>query len=180
MLAALSVLLGAWMIAGHVQVEGDTLWHIRVGRWIVENGEVPRTGIFSWSVPDAPWHAHEWLWEVLPYFAHSVGGFSGLWGLIAVGVFLFGGALFALTRRGGWPAFFGSVFAVLDSAFRFNARRHAMTFGLWGAPPHTRGLTLAPDLAAAFIQGSPAHAGIDLPQNQFDRLGARLPRTRGD
>lgn len=61
-----------------------------------------------------------------------MGEFSGVWGLTAIGVFLFGGALFALTRRGGWPAFFPAAFAILDSTFRFNARPHAMAFGLWG------------------------------------------------
>ncbi|PTQ52238.1 MAG: hypothetical protein HSCHL_0709 [Hydrogenibacillus schlegelii] len=155
-LAALLVLFGAWMMAGRAQVEGDTLWHIRVGKWIVEHGEIPKTGLFSWSAPDAPWHAHEWLWEVLAYSAHSAGGFSGVWGLTAAGVFLFGGALFALTRRGGWPAFFPAAFAVFDSAFRFNARPHAMAFGLWGLwiwfldrkAPSLRGF---PVLAVSFL-----------------------------
>ena len=36
----------------------DTYWHIAVGHWIIQHGTVPDHGIFSSTMPDAPWVAH--------------------------------------------------------------------------------------------------------------------------
>jgi hypothetical protein len=44
--------------------DGDTGWHIRTGQWILTNGRVPSTDIFSFTKPGAPWFAWEWLWDV--------------------------------------------------------------------------------------------------------------------
>jgi len=43
----------------------DTYLHIAVGRWIVAHGAVPHHGIFSFTMPEAVWVAHEWLGEVV-------------------------------------------------------------------------------------------------------------------
>jgi hypothetical protein len=43
----------------------DTYLHIAVGRWILAHHQVPHHGIFSLTMPNAPWVAHEWLGEVI-------------------------------------------------------------------------------------------------------------------
>lgn len=58
--------------------DGDTGWHIRVGDWIRENGTVPRTDLFSFSKPGAPWFAWEWLAELLFSYLHSWAGLKGV------------------------------------------------------------------------------------------------------
>ena len=47
----------------------DFWWHVKVGEWIVENGKVPTTDIFSWYgvKQQLPWTAHEWLADVIYY-----------------------------------------------------------------------------------------------------------------
>jgi len=37
--------------------DGDTGWHIRTGEWILRNGRVPGTDLFSYTMPTAPWFA---------------------------------------------------------------------------------------------------------------------------
>jgi hypothetical protein len=32
----------------------DFWWHIRIGRWMVENGRLPSTDIFTFTVPAMP------------------------------------------------------------------------------------------------------------------------------
>jgi len=50
--------------AGRVLADPDTYLHIVIGRWMLSNNQIPRTGIFSGTMADAPWVAHEWLAEV--------------------------------------------------------------------------------------------------------------------
>lgn len=56
---------------------GDDFWaHAAIGRWIVENGQVPHRTLFLWSA-DEPYIAHAWLFEVLCYGAMKLGGEGG-------------------------------------------------------------------------------------------------------
>ena len=46
-------------------MDGDTGWHIRTGEYILAHHAVPTHDLFSFSKPDAPWFAWEWLSDVL-------------------------------------------------------------------------------------------------------------------
>ncbi len=48
------------------------------------------------------------------------------------------------------------------------------------APPLTRGWTPLAHRVAAALEGSPAHAGMDPPQQNTQDMISRLPRSRGD
>jgi hypothetical protein len=63
--------------------DGDTYWHVAAGRWILEHGRVPHADPFSYTMPGAPWTAHEWLSEVLLALLHQVGGWTALVALTA-------------------------------------------------------------------------------------------------
>ena len=69
------------LIAGHggaVLHDPDTYLHITVGRWIVAHGAVPHHGIFSGTMAQAPWVAHEWLGEALLAWLFDTFGWAGL------------------------------------------------------------------------------------------------------
>src|SRR6266581_5267844 len=65
-------------LSDRVLGDGDTYWHIAVGRWIIAHRAVPNRGIFSATMPDAPWVAHEWLGEVLLAWLFDHFGWTGL------------------------------------------------------------------------------------------------------
>ena len=70
----------------------DVFWHIKAGQWIVENGELPSTDIFSSVDPERPWHTFQWGYEVMVYGLDSVGGLTLVRGVHAVAIW----AAFAL------------------------------------------------------------------------------------
>lgn len=50
----------------------DFFWHVKIGEWIVDNKQIPKTGIFSWFAKDSNWFAHEWLSEILMYLCSLI------------------------------------------------------------------------------------------------------------
>src|SRR4249920_415741 len=52
----------------------DTWWHLAAGRWIVEHRAVPATDPLSWTVPDHVWVNVQWLFDVVIYALHQLGG----------------------------------------------------------------------------------------------------------
>jgi len=57
---------------------GDAGWTWQTGRWILSHHGVPRTAIWSWWVPSAPWVDTEWLWQVVVAWWQAHFGFYGL------------------------------------------------------------------------------------------------------
>ncbi|MCL2778026.1 MAG: hypothetical protein FWD73_08475, partial [Polyangiaceae bacterium] len=43
----------------------DTLWHIKVGQWILDHHELPYTDIYSFTRLGQPWISTAWLSQVL-------------------------------------------------------------------------------------------------------------------
>ena len=76
--------LVASSLSGTALSDPDTLWHIAAGRWMVEHRALPMRDMFSWTMPGAPWTAHEWLSELVLYGAWSVAGLRGAVALSAV------------------------------------------------------------------------------------------------
>jgi len=53
----------------------DLWWHVRLGQLIVEQGSIPQTNMFAWTVPaDAPYLYGAWLGQLLLYGAYQLGG----------------------------------------------------------------------------------------------------------
>jgi hypothetical protein len=59
-------------------LEGDTGWHVRTGEWILANGQVPYKDIFSFTMPNQPWFAWEWLWDVAFAWLYQHGGMAAV------------------------------------------------------------------------------------------------------
>lgn len=72
---------------GWLLTDSDTGWHIRTGEWILKNGRVPVTDIFSFTKAGQPWFAWEWLSDVLMAVIHR---HFGLAGIVLVSLLLLG------------------------------------------------------------------------------------------
>lgn len=67
------VLLRASMLA-----ESDTFWQIRTGLLTLDQGTIPSTDPFSWTVPGKSWTLNSWGFNVLAGGAYRVGGLPGV------------------------------------------------------------------------------------------------------
>jgi len=59
-------------------LDPDFWWHIRIGRWMVENGRLPSNDIFTYTVPSHVWTDHEYLTEMLMWLVYSAAGALGI------------------------------------------------------------------------------------------------------
>jgi len=59
-------------------IDIDLWWNLKAGECIIENLEVPRVDIFSYTLGNTPWIDHEWLSQVIFYFIFSSMGWLGL------------------------------------------------------------------------------------------------------
>lgn len=66
-----------------LQVDGDTMWHIKVGQWIYEHKTIPKQDVFSW-LEGLKWTPHETGYDFFIYLIYKTSGFLGvrLWGLL--------------------------------------------------------------------------------------------------
>ena len=69
----------------------DFWWHLRIGQWMVDNGRLPSTDIFTFTVASHVWTDHEYLTEILMWRVFSLFGLPTL-------IVLFG----VLTWAGFW------------------------------------------------------------------------------
>ena len=135
----LAILLWLFMSAGAAGWEGllgdaDAGWHIRTGEYILDHHTVPRHDLYSFSKPDAPWYAWEWLTDVLYGGLHRVAGLKGIVLLAAVMIALFAFSLIRrMIRQEGahlFPALLVALLGVGGSSMHFLARPHLMTLVL--------------------------------------------------
>jgi hypothetical protein len=80
-----------WLLA-----DSDTGWHIRAGEWILKNGRVPATDLFSFTKAGQPWFAWEWLSDVLMAAIHR---HSGLAGIVLASLLLLGATSVCVYRN---------------------------------------------------------------------------------
>ncbi len=73
----------------------DVYLHVAVGQWMWLHAHVPTHDPFSFSLPGAPWVAHEWGAELLTLALYHIAGWSGL---VALGAVCFGATLAYLLR----------------------------------------------------------------------------------
>ena len=111
-------------------LEGDTGWHIRTGEWIMTNGQVPQKDFFSFSMPDGPWFAWEWLWDVIFAWLHQHGGMEAVVGVSLVILCFTSAALYRLALNKCGNALIAAavtMIAVVGSSLHWLARPHLFT-----------------------------------------------------
>ena len=75
--------------------DSDTGWHLRTGEWILANGRVPTTDMFSYTKAGQPWFAWEWLWDLCFGWIHAQ---IGLAGVVLVSLLVISAALVLVLR----------------------------------------------------------------------------------
>src|SRR5919206_4093221 len=74
-----AAMFGAVLLKGSAVIgDPDIQWHIETGHWIAAHTSVPGRDIFSFSMPSAPWHAHEWLAELIFWAVFRLSGWAGV------------------------------------------------------------------------------------------------------
>jgi hypothetical protein len=58
--------------------DGDTLWHLAAGRWMIAHGQPLKVDPFSFTFGGRPWVTQEWLSEVVMAAAYAGAGWSGV------------------------------------------------------------------------------------------------------
>lgn len=84
--------------------DGDTLFHIKLGEWIVNNKAVPRTDMFS-THENLSYTAYSYGFEVIIYLLYRIGGFTALAvarGMVFAGI-LIGATIFFRKEQGLSP-----------------------------------------------------------------------------
>ena len=120
-------------------VSGDDYWwHVKIGEWIIQNKEIPKTGIYSWYALEnnLSWFAHEWLSEVVLYgfsslFGASLGGIAYLlFCIILLGTLLYCFNYKDYMKNLGFSCLW-MVFGFLAIATVCTARPHMMTLNFF-------------------------------------------------
>jgi hypothetical protein len=70
-------------IASASAVQGDTWWLLRAGKDIWQSHRVSLVDRYSYTANGRFWPNHEWLWELVAYVLHAVGGMPLLTAWIA-------------------------------------------------------------------------------------------------
>lgn len=74
----LVVFLGILAMATHVSIDSDTWWHLRAGQWMLENQQIIREDVFSYTSLGKPWQ-YPGLWvQVLMFGIYDWFGPGGL------------------------------------------------------------------------------------------------------
>jgi hypothetical protein len=110
--------------------DGDTLWQIRAGEWILNHHAIPATDPFSYTAGQRPWFAHEWLAETMLALAWRAGGMSGVMALAAAAAGLTAAILLHYMRRflPGIYAAAGVLIALANAAPSMLARPHLLAW----------------------------------------------------
>ena len=67
-----------------VTIDGDPFWHMAAGAWMLDHGQVIREDVFSYTMTGKPWHAHEWLSEIVMAGTYRLSGMHGLFILLGL------------------------------------------------------------------------------------------------
>jgi hypothetical protein len=110
--------------------DGDTLWQIRTGEWILDHHAIPAIDPFSYTAGDRKWFAHEWLAETLLAVAWRAGGMAGVMVLAATAAALTAAILLRFLRRvlPGIYAVAALVVALANAAPSMLARPHLLAW----------------------------------------------------
>jgi len=112
--------------------DGDTMWHIAAGQWILGHGAIPAQDPFSHTMRGAPWIAHEWLSEIALALAHDGGGWTAVVALASLAFAATVGLLARALLRWLEPihVVLVSALAVLMTASHLLARPHVLAMPL--------------------------------------------------
>src|SRR5262249_13360432 len=108
----------------------DTLWHIGVGRRILQTGSFPWVDDLSHTFDGHQWIARDWLSEIIFALAYNAGGWRGVAGVTVCAIALTFALLFAeLARQMRLTAALSiAMLAYTLSSIHFLARPHIFSY----------------------------------------------------
>ncbi len=130
-LVTLIVFIAIFSMAARFPLDTDGWWHLQSGRWMVENGQIPRVDPFSHTRFGQPWIDHGWLAQLIIYLTYRALGFGGL--VLLVSALVTVAFYFAwLQCQGGerWTRAFVFIIAAVASGIIWSARPQMVTFAL--------------------------------------------------
>lgn len=71
-------LLSVFLLSFQKIYDYDVWFHLEAGEYIIKNLTIPVKDVFSYTAYGNTWITHEWLYEVIIYFIHLIGGINGL------------------------------------------------------------------------------------------------------
>ncbi len=97
------VFLSLVFILAHGKVaDPDLWWHLHNADYLIHHSSLPRSDMYSFTVPGYPWMNHEWLAELPYYFGWRVLGLSGIDAVtMAVLTLIFLGVLYLAYKECG-------------------------------------------------------------------------------
>src|SRR5256885_13503035 len=98
-LVVAAIVFGVVLFIPTLLNDGDTLWQIRTGEWILDHRAIPAVDPFSFTAGDRHWFAHEWLAEAFLAVAWRAGGMAGVMLLTAAAVGLTAAVLLRSLRQ---------------------------------------------------------------------------------
>ncbi len=99
----------------------DLGWHLKTGEWIWQNRSIPKQDPFSYTAAGQPWVSHEWLFGLITYGAHRIGGPAALVaGKVLLVALLLGLAAWVARLRRALP---GPTLLVLAAAYTISRMR---------------------------------------------------------
>lgn len=137
--------------------DGSTGWHLVTGEHVVRTLTIPRTDLISYTFPDSPWVAYQWLADVIMYLLASWAGLNGLALAVSAAISLLFLLLYERSRRAGCHFLLSVMLTVVGavaSSLHWLARPQIFTlFGVYVVvallESHRRGITSGARLAVA-------------------------------
>ena len=146
------------------------------GEWILANGRVPDRDLFSFTMPDRPWFAWEWGWDVAFAWLHAHAGLAAVVLASLVLLSLTFALLFRLARRksrNALVAIAATLLAMAGSSIHWLARPHLVTllmmvvfYGILERVRRDARRGFAPQPAAARA-AAPVDGGVDQPARRL-------------
>lgn len=125
------VFVAIFTMAVRVPADTDTWWHLRSGRWIVENRAVPLTDPFSHTRYGQPWIDHGWLAQIVLFALYGALKYAGLALLVAGLVTVAYVLVWHQCREGDrWLRAFALIMAAATSGVIWAARPQIFSFAL--------------------------------------------------
>ncbi|MBX9686943.1 MAG: hypothetical protein K2X27_09590 [Candidatus Obscuribacterales bacterium] len=119
------------IIPNFIYGDGSTGWHLVTGQYILEHGQIPRSDLISYTFPDKPWVAYEWLFDAFIAGLDKIGGLKLLAVVCSSAISLLFLLLYEDCRRRGahfFQAMTLCVMGALISAIHWLVRPHLVTF----------------------------------------------------
>lgn len=97
------ILVGVFFVPAYISLrlaaiaDPDVYWHIRTADWILQHHSLPHTDPFS--LPQSPWIAYSWLFDLICHRAFKLWNMGGLLALTVAFTLLVSIATYSLVRR---------------------------------------------------------------------------------